>query len=399
MPIYNYQAINEEGKKISGELAAANEQDLEERLSHTDFVLLKCKKAKIRKGLVFSGVKVKELIIFCSQMEQLTGAGISLLEAVSIARDSVDSAKLRDILSDIYESVSNGSLLSEAMAEHPQVFSATFTGLISVGEKTGNLSEAFVNLGDHIKWMADIKRKIKKSLGYPILLMVVVVSVVTLMMLMVVPQLVEFLESQNFELPFYTKALIAFSNIFTENWHLLFGIPIVISIVAFVLYRIFPAFAYFMDNIFLRMPFFGRLTRKIEIARFTHVFSVMFTSGIDVLESLENASLVIKNKVLKEAIKTAQQRVSDGSSLYSSLEMSNQFPRLVVRMFQTGEETGRMKQSLDNIGFFYDREVNDSIDIMVGLIQPTLTMVLGMIVMWIVVAVFSPLYDTFEGVM
>jgi type IV pilus assembly protein PilC len=155
---------------------------------------------------------------------------------------------------------------------------------------------------------------------------------------------------------------------------------------------------YNIDNMILNLPFVGKMTKKIEIARFSHFFSVMFSSGIDVLESLENAGKVIKNDVLKEAIQITKKSVSEGYSLHSSLEMTSQFPKLVIRMFQIGEDSGRIEESLKNITYFYDKEVNDAIDRLISAIQPTLTIFLGLMVGWVVLAIFTPIYGTFDDI-
>jgi len=373
MPIYKYKALTESNKKISGELEAVNPSDLEERLTQIRATLIKCKKVKQAKASFFSKISLKELVIFCTQMEQLIIAGIPLLEALSDTRDTTESPKLRDILNAVHEDVKNGLLLSEALQKHPKVFNHVFVGLISVAEKTGNLSSSFSHLAEHIKWYMEIKAKIKKALAYPILLGLVVIGVISSMMLIVVPKLVDFLISQNFELPWHTEFLINASGAFVDYWHFIFGIPIAIIVIVVSLYKTVSSIRYKIDNLILKIPFIGNLTKKIEISRFSHFFSVMFTSGIDVLESLDSASKVIKNDVLKEAIKITRQSVSEGYSLHSSLEMTSQFPKLVIRMFQIGEDSGRIDESLKNITYFYDKEVNNSIDRMVSAIQPTMT--------------------------
>jgi type IV pilus assembly protein PilC len=146
----------------------------------------------------------------------------------------------------------------------------------------------------------------------------------------------------------------------------------------------------------LRLPILGPTVRKINMARFTHFFAVMFNSGVDILDSLEAAKGVVGNRVLKESVTLVKDTVMEGNSLTSSLRMSNQFPNLVVRMFKVGEDSGNMSEALDNVNFFYNREVNDSVDAMTGFIQPALTVVMGLIIFWIIAAVFGPLYESFS---
>jgi type IV pilus assembly protein PilC len=396
MQSYNYVAVNELGRKMRGEISAANEVDLEERLRQIGLDLVDYRIAKQKKAGMWSKVTTKDMIILCLHLEQLDRAGVPLLDSLADVRDSTESAKLRNIMTDVYESVKGGKMLSEALAQHPKEFGEVFTGLIAAGEKTGNLSEAFAHLAHHMKWVADIKRKIRKAMGYPIMLLFVMSIVITVLMMFVVPKLVNFITSQGFDMPIHTRALIATSAAFADYWYLIFGIPILSVIFIIIFYRISPGFAYRFDGMMLKLPVMGPTIRKMDMARFSHFFAVMFRSGIDILESLAAAKNVVGNLVLQESISMVRTSVSEGTSLTSSLRISNQFPNLVIRMFKVGEESGNMNEALENINFFYDREVNDAVDAMVGLIQPVLTMIMGGLIFWVAAAVFGPLYQSFS---
>lgn len=397
MPVYNYKAINESGRSIRGEISAANEVDLEDRLNQLSLDLVDYQEASERKASIFSRVKMRDKIIFCVQLEQLDRAGVPLLEALSDARDAADSDKMRDILTEVHESVKGGAMLSQAMAQHPKVFNEVFTGLIAAGEKTGNLSASFSHLSHHLKWVDQIRGKVRKALGYPIVLLLVITAVITMLMLFVVPKLVDFMQAQGFELPFHTKALIFVSGIFADYWFVIFSVPVLGAMALFSLYRLSAGFAYRLDLMMLHVPVIGSTMKKIDMARFTHFFGVMYKSGIDILDSLDTAQNVVHNKVLRESIAAARTSVSEGNSLTASLRMSNQFPNLVIRMFKVGEESGNINEAMENINYFYDREVNDAVDTMIGMIQPALTVVLGGVVLWVVAAVFGPLYESFSN--
>ncbi len=290
----------------------------------------------------------------------------------------------------------NGSMLSAAFAAYPKVFSEVFVGLVAAGEKTGNLSESFMHLSDHLKWSAEIKRKVKKATRYPIALVVVISIVVTVLMMFVVPKLVDFIIAQGFSIPLHTRALIAVSYGFEHYWYLILGTPVLLFMGLMIAYRVSEPFAYRVDSIMLRTPVIGPVIRKLDMARFTHFFSVMFNSGIDILDSLESAKGVVGNRVLKDSIDLVKTNVTEGNSLTSSLRLSNQFPNLVIRMFKVGEDSGNMSEALENVNFFYNREVNDAVEAMVGMIQPALTVVMGIIIFWVIAAVFGPLYESFS---
>ncbi len=396
MPSYTYTAINEAGRRVKGSVYADNELDLEDRLRQLGLDMLEAKTARVKKASKRGRVRVKDLIVLCMHLEQLERAGVPLMDALMDSREACDSAKLRNVMNGVYEAVKNGSVLSQALATFPRIFSDVFVGLVAAGEKTGNMSDAFHHLAEHLKWSAEIRRKIKKATRYPLVLLVVISLVVSVMMLFVVPKLVDFILSQGFSLPIHTRALIAVSYAFQNYWFIILGMPAGLIITTIILYNTSERFAYKVDSIILKLPLIGPVVRKIDLARFTHFFSVMFNSGIDVLDSLRGAKEVVHNRVLKESVELVRTNVSEGNSMTSSLRLSNQFPNLVVRMFKVGEDSGNMKDALINVNFFYNREVNDSVDTMVGAIQPILTVVMGAIIFWVIAAVFGPLYESFS---
>ncbi len=397
MQSYNYTAINQNARTIRGNITAANDMDLETRLKDIGLDLVNYREIEEKKAAMRgSGIKTKDVIMLCVHMEQLDKAGVPILESLADMRDTSDSPKVKELVGQIYQSVKGGKMLSAAMAEHPRIFSEVFTGLVAAGERTGHLSESFAHIGQHLKWNDDMRRKIKKAIRYPIVLMLMMICVLTIMMLFVVPQLSSFLLAQGFDLPFHTRALIWLSNAFVNYWYLILGLPVVATITIIILYRSFEDIAYRVDAIMLHMPFIGKNMRKIDLARFTQFFAVTFKSGIDVLDCLRTAQNVVSNRVLKEAVLAVRRSVSEGHSLTASLKLSNQFPSLVIRMFKVGEESGEMDVALQNINFFYEREVNDSVEATVELIQPALTIMMGALLFWITAAVFGPLYSSFS---
>lgn len=396
MPFYNYNAMNLLGKKIRGTMAAANESDLEQRLKEIKLDLISVKEAKQTKLLVRSNVTIKDLILLCVHLEQLDKAGVPLLDSIGDLRDSADNQTLKNLMGGVYEDVKGGALLSQAMGRYPAVFNEVFIGLVAAGEKTGNLAEIFAHLANHLRWVHEIRNKVKKAIYYPAFLLVLMLGVISLMMLFVVPKLSGFLKAQNFELPLYTRALIGMSDLFSQYWYMLFIIPFVFVALAKLMISQSGAAAYNFDKFKLSIPILGTVIRKIELARFCHFFGVTFQSGIGILECLEISQSIIKNKVIRDEITAARLAVSEGSTLTNALKVSGQFPSLVIRMFKVGEESGNLQSALSNITFFYDREVDTSVNNMVGVLQPALTLILGGIMLWVSVAVFGPLYGSFS---
>lgn len=397
MPSYSYSAMNEMGRVIRGTIVGENEIDLEVRLKDLGLDLVNYKELREKKAGFGSRIRQKDLLLMCLHLEQLNRAGVPIHEALQDVRDATDSLKLRDVVSDIGERVKSGERLSEAMAHYPNVFGSVFVGLVKAGELNGNLTESFVHMSDHMKWTTDLKRKVKKAVTYPMVLLVVMSLVITILMLFVVPKLIDFIVNQGFHIPIHTRALIAVSHAFENYWYIIFGVPIMTTISLRLAYRTSEAFAYKVDKVFLNLPIIGQTIRKINMARFTHFFSVMFKSGIDIIDSLEAAKEVVGNRVIIESIDTVIRSVTEGNSLTASLRISSQFPNLVIRMFKVGEDSGNMNEALENINFFYNREVNDSVDGMVAMVQPILTAVMGALIFWVIASVFGPLYQSFSN--
>ena len=394
MPLYIYKAIDKQGEFLKGKMTAENEMDLEQRLreSRVDLVSFR---AQREGGFSFGGgVKSADLIMLCVQLQQLDKAGVPILQSLADLRDSIEVPNLKTIVADIYENVRNGALLSEAMAKHPKVFDSVFAGLVAAGENTGSLHESFGSLSDHLKWNAEIKRKVKKAVTYPIFTLILMIGVVAFMMVGVVPQITSFLTSQGQELPGHTKALIATSDFFANYWFIILPIPFVIFAAIKAAKKASYGFALKWDAMMMKVPILGKPIKKIDLARFTRFFSILYTSGIDILECLKVGKQVVNNLALKASIDSVRTSVSDGSTLTAALTKTEQFPTLVLRMFKIGEESGNMKDALENVNFFYDREVNDAVDAIIGVIKPAMTLMLGGLLIWIAVAMFGPLYNT-----
>jgi len=396
MANYRYKAINENGRFIRARISAENPADLATILRTTGLDLVSYKEEKSKRtSLFFDKIKPRDLISMFVHLEQLDRAGVSIIDSIIDLKDSADSLKLKNLMQEIYESIKKGSLFSESLSKHPEIFSSTYIGLISMGEKTGNLSNSFASIIDDIKWNMDIKRKTKKATTGPLFGIFVMFVVLGIMTSVVVPKVTGFLKTQDIALPFMTVALIAFSDFVKNYWYVILLTPPIIWAIFKILGR-FPNIALKLDAYKLKVPVTGAISQKIDLAKFCQFFSMTFKSGLGVLECLEASSGVIKNKAIKQSISVVKQQVSDGQSLAKSLALTGFFPNLVVRMFKIGEDSGNMESALQNVKFFYDREINDSIDKLVGMIQPTLTLVMGGMIAWITIAVFGPIYGTFS---
>ncbi len=398
MPIFKYKAIDKDGSSKSGYLTAANPQDLEVRLGEIGMYLVSHQEMKQTSFSTQTKISLKELIVFCVHMESLEKAGVPILDSIADLRDTADTSAMKNLMTDVHESLVGGEMLSQALNKHPEVFDRMFVGLIGAGEKTGKLSEVFGHLITHLKWVELIRSKIKKALYYPTFLLLIIMLVITQMMVFVIPKLSDFLSNQGFELPWYTHFLIATSQFFVNYWYIVIITPFIIGFTIYFLRKVSYTVAYFFDRMFLKTPVLGDTIIKIEMSRFCRFFGISYRSGIDILESLDVAGEVISNRVLRVSIKEAKQQVIEGTPLTKALMNTGQFPSLVIRMFKVGEDSGGIDSALENVNFFYDKEVEDAVNGLIGTIQPALTLILGIVIMWITIAVFGPLYQSFSKI-
>jgi type IV pilus assembly protein PilC len=399
MPIYSYKAINQAGKIITGSMEAANEKELSFKLSQSFLELVSAKESRDWQSLLgTSKISLQDLIMIFIHFHQLDKVGMGIIDSIADLRDTSDSKATKELMRSLYESIRNGKMLSEAMSEHPKVFDVVCIGLIKAGEKTGNLTEIFAHLEAHYKWMLAIRSKVKQAISYPIFLFFLLSGVVSVMMIAVIPKVTNFLVSQKMDLPGYTVALIATSNFFINSWYLLLGIPITIAVILRIIYLRSPKFAFQFDKYLLHAPVIGNLVSKLDFSKFCHFFAITYRSGIGVLECLETSTNVVSNLAIRDAIKKVRIAVSEGKNLTDALEDTGLFPPLVLRMFKIGENSGALDSSLKNVNEFYDREINNTIDSLIGMMQPALTLIMGGLLMWITISVFGPIYGSFSKV-
>ncbi len=395
---YKYKAIKATGEYVNGKMMADNPAELLSMLRSTKLELISYEVKNSRSSFsVFERIKTKDLVTMFIHLEQLDKAGVPIVDSISDLKDTSDSTKVRNLMHEIHESIKKGSLFSESLARHPEIFSTVYVGLIAAGEKTGKLAQAFSSIVDDLKWSSDLKRKTTKATIGPMFGLLVMVAVMAVMMGIVVPKVTGFLLMQSISMPAATIALIAFSNFVQGYWLvLLLFVPILMMVIKIL--RKSPEVEVKIDTIKLKIPVFGPIMVKIDSAKFCQFFAMTFKSGLGVIECLDAAGMVVSNAAMRRSILVVKQQVSDGQSLAKAIAYSGLFPSLVVRMFKVGEDSGNMSDALQNIQFFYDREINDSIDRLVGMIQPTLTFVMGGMIAWVTIAVFGPIYGSFANI-
>jgi len=394
MALYSYKAMNLTGRLVFGRLDAINPVDLEMRLKRMDLDLITG--APVKQSGFLSGGKVprRELINFCFHLDQLTRAGVPIIESLTDLRDSIETPRFREVIASLIESIEGGKTLSQAMSEHPKVFDEVFTSLVRAGEDTGNLPDVLRNLNESLKWQDELAAHTKKLVMYPAFLGVVVVAVFFFMMIYLVPKMVMFIKNMGQQIPLQTKILIATSDFMVHYWYIVLFVPIIIAVSLAAAIRSNPDARYKFDAFKLKIPLLGDILRKIILSRFAAVFAMMYGSGISVLDSIRTTEDVVGNVVIKEGLQNAGQLIADGQNVTIAFQNVGLFPPLVVRMLKVGENTGALDTALINVSYFYNRDVKESIERVQTMIEPAMTVIVGVILGWVMLSVLGPIYDT-----
>lgn len=394
MAIFKYKAIDLNGKTHQGRIDAVNEPDLETRLGNMNMELITFQEVT-RKTSYLSGRKVtrQDLITFCFHMEQLSRAGVPIIESLIDLRDSIDNSYFREILSDMVASIEGGKTFSESLEKFPRVFDEIFVSLVAAGEHSGELSTVLKNMTESLKFQDELIAQSKKLIMYPAFVGTVVLGVIFFLMIYLVPQMVSFIQSMGEALPLHTRMLIAVSDFFVHYWYVILVLPVVIFFLLRMLARTNAKVRYRIDGLKLKLWMLGPILRKIILGRFATYFALLYSSGVTVLESVEISERIAGNAVIAKALQQVRQSTSEGQTLSNSIEAVGLFPPLVLRMLRVGESTGRLDTALLNVSYFYNREVKESIDKLQALIEPIMTVVLGLILGWVMMSVLGPIYD------
>ena len=395
MALYSYRAMDDNGKTRKGLQDAANQVDLELRLKRGGLDLIDAKIDSGGLGFGRSKIKRPELITFFFNHEQLTRAKVPLLESLADLRDTMNDQRFREVIANLVESIEGGKKLSQAMAQHPDAFDKIFISLTHAGEASGRLSEVFEHITESLKWQDEMSSHTKTILLYPAFVGSIVIGVTFFLMIYLVPQLVGFIKGLGQELPIYTRVLLATSSFFVDYWYVMVTLPVILPIAGKLFITSSPEMRCKFDQLKLDIWVTGPILRKIILARFANTFAIMYGSGINILDCIANSRDVVNNLAVAKSLEDVTHEIESGKNLTQSFQNTGMFPPLVIRMLKVGEATGSLDKALLNVSYFYDRDVKDSIKKVQVMIEPTMTIVLGALLLWVMLSVLFPIYDMF----
>jgi type II secretory pathway component PulF len=399
MPNFKYRVRDRSGKAIAGTIDAPNLQNAGDRLFQLGYFPINIEEEGNAVSLNpsdlwqrFQKVKLEDLIFFSQQLSTLYKAGVPLLTGLRSLAEQTENKKFKAILGTISQQVERGSTLFEAMSRYPQVFSPVYVNMIRAGETSGMLGQSldrFVTLADR---ELKTRQRVKEATRYPKIVILSLGIASAVLIVFVIPRFAEVFSRFNTPLPLPTRVMIGINNVFQTYWYLvlvaLFGIPFMIRH-----YIRTEKGRYFWDKLKTRIPVFGPLFLKIALSRFAYIFVMMNRSGIPILQTLEITSSTIDNVILSQSIEEIGRKVKEGSSLTDAMTESGRFTPLVIQMLSVGESSGTLDEMLMRLSEYYDMEVENSIKKLSTYVEPTLTLFLGVVVLFLALAVFLPWWN------
>ncbi len=393
--IYQWVAQTKKGRKIKGEIEAASEQIAQGQLRKRNLNVLKLKpKPKdIFSNIAFMQPKVKskDKVIFTRQFSTMIDAGLPLVQGLGILAEQAENPTFKNILRQITKDVEGGATLAEGMKKHPKVFDDLFVNLIAAGEVGGILDNILQRLGEFLEKAEELKAKIKGAMMYPLVVVAIAIIVISVILIFVIPVFQDMFASFGQALPVPTQIVVAMSDFLKSKIHFLI-IGIIVVAIAYKQYAKTKGGRKTIDNIKLKLPVFGDLTKKSAVATFTRTLGTMLRSGVPILDSLEIVAKTSGNVIIEEIIFDVRSSIAEGQTIAEPLSETDVFPGMVIQMISVGEATGALDTMLEKIADFYEKEVDAAVDALTSMLEPLLMLFLGGSIGGLVIAMYLPIF-------
>ena len=399
--LFSYKVTDKDGKKEAGTLDAADKFALYKELHARGYTVLSVseKGAKKSWGKVFSmsigggSVKMSDRILFAKNLSSMLRAGLALTRALSVLERQVKNQNFKKILASLTGEISKGKTLSQALAEHPKIFSSLFVSMVAAGEESGSLAESLHIVGDQLEKSHNLKKKVRGAMMYPMIIIGLMLAIGVLMLVYVVPSLTQTFRELNVELPITTRIVIGVSDFLESN--------IVISLIGLIVIAlgIYAASKSAkgrraIDWFVLHIPIISVIVKQVNAARTARTLSSLLSSGVEVVAAIRITGEVLQNSYYKEILKKSEDVIQKGQPLSLVLaESPSIFPSFVSEMVAVGEETGKLSEMLLNVAIFYEEEVDQRTKDLSTVIEPFLMIIIGVGVGFFALAMISPIYS------
>ncbi len=395
--LYQYQTISVEGKKEEGNIDAASLDIAIASLHKRGLTVAEIHPVEGEKkfGIISQLTKRvtnKEVVILSRQLATLFQAQVSALRVFKLLAGEAENLLLRESLTEITDDLQGGSSISKALSKHPKIFSEFYVNMVRAGEETGKLDDTFTYLADHLDRTYEVTSKARNAFIYPSFVVIVFIGVMVLMFTLIIPKIAVIIQDSGQEIPIYTKIVFAISSFFV-NYGLLISALLVIGLFFLIRFARTEEGKIAFDRSKLTYPYIGDLYRKLYLSVISDNMHTMVVSGIPMLKALEITSSVVGNAVYKDILSAAATDVKGGASLSLAISKYHEIPSILVQMVKVGEETGELGNILNTMAKFYQREVNNAVDVIVSLIEPVMIVGLGLGVGVLLASVLLPIYN------
>lgn len=403
MPKYRYVAKDRQGKEFQGVVEEKNKDQAQAKLNqlglYSAFLeeVISPRKFTLPIPIPGQGIKKIDLALFARQFSAMISAGLPLVKCLSVLSQEIESPALKASLDKVVFDIQSGLSLSTALTKHPRVFSNFFVSMVKSGETAGILPDVLKRIATHLEKEVELKQKITSAFAYPIVVLLVAIGVVTFLLIFIVPVFQKVYKGLKLNLPLPTFILILLSNFMVKYWWL---IPLLIIAVFFGFKRIKEKnkkIIFWLDYFQFQMPILGKLNRKISTTRFSRTLAAMLASGVTLGRSLGVTEEILNNRVSSAVIRALQKNISQGKTLTEVLEKQRLFSPLAVQMIATGEQSGTLEEMLNKTADFLDVEIDHIIKRLITRLEPLLTFILAIIVGYIALAIYLPMFDIVRG--
>lgn len=398
MAEFIYKATNTAGNNFEGTIEAKDKADAESQLMRRRLIIVSLKKKpteiKIKIG---SGIKPADIARFTRMFSSMSSAGLPMLQCLSILESQCENPELKTVVHKVTQSINGGSSLADALALHPKVFSSLYTNMVAAGEAGGILDGILARLADTLENSERLKRKVKKALTYPVMLIIVGILVVIALMTFVVPTFAEQFAALDAELPAPTQVVMNISDFLRDNGAILF-IGVIVLAIAYKMAMKVPTIKFAWDGLMLKVPKLGDLQIKSTTASFARTLGTLLNAGVSVMDSLKVVASTVTNKVVEKAIFKISIGIAGGKSIADPMQECGLFPPMVIQMTGVGEKTGNLGGMLLKLADFYDEEVDAAVDGVVGMMEPLIIVFLGGAVGGLLIAMYMPMFSMGDAV-
>lgn len=398
MAFFLYKAQNTQGNIFEGQIEAKDKPEAESLLRRKHLVIQTLKRKPIEIKLhIGSGIKLAEISRFTRMFSSMCSAGLPMLQCLNILEEQCTNPALKDVVHKVAQAINGGSSLADALAQHPKVFDKLYCNMVAAGEAGGILEGILARLADYQESSERVKRKVKKAMTYPVMIMIVAVLVVILMLTFVVPTFASMFLEAGGELPWPTQVVMNFSNAI-RDYAALWVILIIAIIVGINLVLKVPRLRYQFDLILLKVPKIGDLQIKSAVARFGRTLGTLLNAGVSIIDALQVTAKTAGNMAVERAIQKVAVGIAGGKPIAEPMKDAKIFPAMVIQMTGVGEKTGNLGGMLLKVADFYDEEVDAAIDAVTSMIEPLIMVFLGGAVGFLMIAMYMPIFSMSDAV-